>query len=302
MNLSLYSVFRIYKVFRFLVTIFLLIKNKNSFLLLRPLSPKSLRNYITDLGVSFIKLSQVLATRSDFFPPPYLHELQKVHDALPPMKPHEFKKVTQNSLELKDFTSFEQEPIASASIGQVHVGYLDGKKVAIKIKRYKIKQKIKADMFILNALLKLFTPLFSTMTKNSIESVIKEYTKMLFEEVSFNHERQNLKRFSQKYANSNIIFPTLYEQYCNDDIIVMNFCEGFSFDDKENIVKHNIDIDNVIKNLVNFYVRQMLLEGYFHADPHPGNLLINKKGELILLDFGMVKNIGSFTRMAIVEL
>jgi len=297
-----YNPLRIYRIFRFLVTVFLLIKRKDSFFGIKALEAKTFRVYINRLGVSFIKLSQVLATRSDFFEPSYLQELQKVHDSVEPMRKEEFEHVCRNSLDISQFSYFESTPIASASIGQVHVGIFKGQKVAVKIKRLGIKQKVKADITILNAMLRLFTPLFSHSTKNSIESVIKEYSSMLFEEVSFTNEVKNLKKFSQKYAHCDVIFPKPFESLCNDDIIVMSFCEGFSFDDKANILKHAVDIDGVIKKLVRFYVEQMLLEGYFHADPHPGNLRIDTQGNLILLDFGMVKNIATTTRMAIVEL
>jgi len=301
-KLHLFSPLRIYSIFRFLVTVFLLIKGKKRIFFIPPLAPEAFQKTINNLGVSFIKLAQVLATRSDFFPTPYLLELQKVHDAVAPMPEKDFKKVVHRALQGKRIDNFNHTPIASASIGQVHIGSIDGEKVAIKLKREGIKEKVKADIFILNSMLYFFRPLFSQSTKNSIETVIKEYSKMLFQEVSFNQERQNLKKFAATYSHCGIVFPRIYESYCNDDVLVMSFCEGFCFDDKRNIKKHNIDIDAIIKKLVNFYVEQMLINGYFHADPHPGNLLISKEGDLILLDYGMVKNIGSQTRLAIVEL
>ncbi len=303
MKLRHYNSARIYFVFRFLVTVFLLIKNKRSLLLIRPLSPDAFCNTITNLGVSFIKLSQVLATRSDFFPPRYLHELQKVHDAVAPMKKKDFDAALHQAFgPVLPFDYFDPNPIASASIGQVHQARIADKKLAVKLKRKGIKEKITADMRILRTMLRFFTPLFSHKTKNSIESVISEYSKMLFEEVSFIQEKNNLEKFSQKYAHCGVIFPTPHPPLCNDDVLVMDFLEGFSFDDKQNIQKAAVDIDGIIKKLVNFYVEQMLLEGYFHADPHPGNLLITPQGELVLLDFGMVKNIGNKTRLALVEL
>ncbi len=125
---------------------------------------------------------------------------------------------------------------------------------------------------------------------------------MISQEVSFNHELYNLKSFSEVYKDSGVIFPIPYEEYCSDQAIVMSYEEGFRFDDKENLLRYNIDFRVVIRKLVNFYTDQMLIKGYFHADPHPGNLLISKKGELILLDFGMVKRVPNKTRVAIIEL
>lgn len=125
---------------------------------------------------------------------------------------------------------------------------------------------------------------------------------MILEEVSMNRELQNLQKFSAMYAKSGIRFPIPLVDYCSDDALVMSFEEGFRFDDKERLLSENIDFREIIGKLISFYTEQMLLKGYFHADPHPGNLLINPQGELILLDFGMVKTIPNDTRIAIIEL
>ncbi|WP_320033856.1 AarF/UbiB family protein [Halarcobacter sp.] len=282
----------------------MVIKKKNRFLIFKPLSPKRLRKYILDLGASFIKLAQVLATRADFFSKEYLEELKSLHDQIPPMKEKRFNEVFNTAFKDKDiFKEFDKEPIASASIGQVHIAYLQNdKKVAVKLRRYGIKKQVLADIKIINFFNKLFNPLFSSYTKNSIDAVISEFSKMIVQEVSLNQELQNLKNFKKVYKKEKIRFPKAYRKYSCDDALVMSFEEGFRFDDKENILKHNIDFKKIISNLVNFYTTQMLINGYFHADPHPGNLLVNTKGELILLDFGMVKTVPNEKRVAIIEL
>ena len=104
------------------------------------------------------------------------------------------------------------------------------------------------------------------------------------------------------YKDSGVKFPKAYASISCDDALVMSYEEGFRFDDKENLKKENIDFNEIIAKLVDFYTTQMLINGYFHADPHPGNLLVNKQGELILLDFGMVKSIPNNIRVAIIEL
>jgi len=220
------------------------------------------------------------------------------------MKRSEFEAVYEEAFEKKDpFTKFDKEPLASASIGQVHCAYLkDGSKVAVKLRRATIVDQVKVDIKILNFFNNLFRPFFSTYTKNSIDAVISEFSKMILQEVSFHNELHNLKSFSEVYANSGVTFPKPYEEYCCDCAIVMSYEEGFRFDDKENLQKYDIDFHSIIKKLINFYTDQMLLEGYFHADPHPGNLLVSKEGELILLDFGMVKRVPNTTRVAIIEL
>jgi len=280
----------------------LILKKKERLLFLRPLSPDALKESIITLGASFIKLAQVLATRADFFTPPYLEQLKSLHDDLPPMNQKDFEVVYKNAFETLIFEHFENEPIASASIGQVHVGYIAGQKVAVKLRRLGIKERVKADIAIISFFNRLFRPLFSHYTKNSIEAVITEFAKMILEEVSMNRELQNLQKFSAMYAKSGIRFPVPLVDYCSDDALVMSFEEGFRFDDKERLLRENIDFREIIGKLINFYTEQMLLKGYFHADPHPGNLLINPQGELILLDFGMVKTIPNDTRIAIIEL
>lgn len=284
------------------MTIYLILKKKERLLFLKPLSPDALKESIITLGASFIKLAQVLATRADFFTPPYLEQLKSLHDDLPPMNQEAFEVVYKNAFETLSFERFENEPIASASIGQVHVGYISGQKVAVKLRRLGIKERVKADIAIISFFNSLFRPLFSHYTKNSIEAVITEFAKMILEEVSMNKELRNLQKFSTMYAKSGIRFPVPLVDYCSDDALVMSFEEGFRFDDKERLLKENIDFREVIGKLINFYTEQMLLKGYFHADPHPGNLLINPQGELILLDFGMVKTIPNDTRIAIIEL
>lgn len=290
-------------IFFFLLTIYLVIKRKKSFLGLKPLSPKKLKENIISLGASFIKLAQVLATRADFFSKDYLDELKLLHDSLPKMNEEDFDYIFTKSFKENPFFSFEKEPIACASIGQVHVAYLNqNTKVAVKLLRKGIKKRVKADINIINIFNFLFKPLFSYYTKNSIEAVIKEFSSMILQEVSLKQELNNLLKFSKMYENQNIKFPKPYENLCSNSAIVMSFEEGFRFDDKENIFKNNIDFKNIISNLVNFYTTQMLINGYFHADPHPGNILISKDGEIIFLDFGMVKSVPNDTRIAIIEL
>ncbi|CAA6805167.1 MAG: ABC1 family protein [uncultured Sulfurovum sp.] len=294
---------RVYGVFRFLLTLFLVIKKKDSFLGVKPLSPTKLKETIGKLGASFVKLAQVLATRADFFTPEYLEELKELHDQLPAMSQEAFNRVSLRALNLENFKSFDKNPIASASIGQVHVAYLhDGTKVAVKLRREGIKNQVLADIKILNFFNTTFRPLFSFYTKNSIDAVISEFSKMIKEEVNLSKELQNLQKFSMVYKESGVRFPIPYPQYCSEDCIVMSFEEGYRFDDKKSIYENNIDFNAIIAKLVDFYTSQMLINGYFHADPHPGNLLVTKEGELVLLDFGMVKTVPSNTRIAIIEL
>jgi predicted unusual protein kinase regulating ubiquinone biosynthesis (AarF/ABC1/UbiB family) len=125
---------------------------------------------------------------------------------------------------------------------------------------------------------------------------------MILQEVNMTTELHNLQKFSATYPSSGIKFPIPFVELCSEDALVMSFEEGFRFDDKEQLLKEKIDFRVIIAKLIHFYTEQMLLKGYFHADPHPGNLLVTPSGELVLLDFGMVKTIPNQTRIAIIEL
>ncbi len=281
----------------------MLIKKRDSFLFIKPLKPTKLKETIFYLGASFIKLAQVLATRSDFFSKEYLDELKELHDKLPCMSKNNFEEVFKESFKDFSFKKFENEPIASASIGQVHIAYLeDNTKVAVKLRRKNIDKQVRVDIKILNFFNTIFKPLFSYYTKNSIDAVINEFSSMIKDETNLTIELENLKKFSKVYENSGVLFPKPYEELCSSSAIVMSFMEGFRFDDKNSLQKYNIDFKQIISKLVNFYTDQMLINGFFHADPHPGNLLVNTNGDLVLLDFGMVKNIANDTRVAIIEL
>ncbi len=292
---------RFFKVFYLLLSLFLLIKRRPAFLGLKPYSPQKLHATILELGASFIKLAQVLATRADFFDEEYLEALKSLHDELPPMKAREFETIFQRSLAHIPFETFENEPIASASIAQVHVAWLDGKKLAVKVRRLGIEEQIKKDVRLLRLFLWLFSPLFSHYTKNSLEAVLSEFYAMILKEVDLRQELKNLQKFARTYPGF-ARYPAPLARYCNEEVIVMEFMEGVRFDDREGLRRLGVKFREVIDKLVRFYAEQMLVKGFFHADPHPGNLLVAPDGELILLDFGMVKQIPNETRIAIIEL
>lgn len=303
MRHSPYNPKRIWRIFQFLLTLFLLIKKRSRFFGIKPLKPDALHDTIVHLGASFIKLAQVLATRSDFFSDAYLDALKRLHDEIPPMQRSDFKKVFNSTFSKHTFKSFEQQAIASASIGQVHVAYLhDDTKVAVKLRRKGINKQVQADIRIISFFNTIFKPLFSHYTNHSIEALIKEFSITILQEVSLNQERQNLEKFANTYTNQGVRFPKPYPKLSSDDALVMSFEEGVRFDDKETLKKLHIDFMPLINKLVHFYTEQMLVRGYFHADPHPGNLLVSKQGELILLDYGMVKHIPNDLRIAIIEL
>jgi predicted unusual protein kinase regulating ubiquinone biosynthesis (AarF/ABC1/UbiB family) len=308
-NISPYNPRRIYAIFTFVMTVFLIITKRNRFLGFKPLTPEKFKETIAQLGVCFIKFAQILATRSDFFPQEYLQKLKLLHDEVDPMPSDAFKKVFNKSFGRSNpFSTFDHTPIASASIGQVHMACLtDQTNVAVKLRRFGIKEKVKADIKILRVLNKFFRPMFSSYTNNSIETLILEFSEMILLEIDLRNELENLREFSTIYAKEGIIFPNTYDTFCSETALVMSYESGIRLSDliqnnPSTQNKNQFNFDSIMEQLVRFYVIQILVKGVFHADPHPGNILINSQGKLVMLDFGMVKRISNETRVSIIEM
>lgn len=299
----LYHPTRIYTVFRVLLTVFLLIRRRPSWLGLRPLAPEALTAAIERLGASFIKLAQVLATRADYFDAGYLEALQQLHDQLSPMQEVDFQEVFRRAFGSGDcFSRFEREPLACASIGQVHRARLpDGTLVAVKLRRNRIERVVREDIRLLGWFLALLRPFFSEYSRNSIEAVLVAFRRTIRQEVDMRAELANLERFRQAYGDSGVRMPLPYTGYSSADALVMGFEEGVRFDDREGLARLNVPFQSLMEKLVLFYTEQMLVRGFFHADPHPGNLLVTPRGELVLLDFGMVSRIPDATRLAMIS-
>jgi predicted unusual protein kinase regulating ubiquinone biosynthesis (AarF/ABC1/UbiB family) len=280
---------------------------RKHFMGIKPLSPDRFKQTIDQLGACFIKLAQVLATRADFFPPEYLDQLKQLHDEVAPMSSKDLDRVFNQAFGQKNpFSQFDKTPIASASIGQVHMAYLKDKtRVAVKLRRFAIKQRVQADIRILRLLMKWLKPLFSSYTNNSIERLIMEFSEMILLEIDLQNERENLLEFSTVYAKEPIHFPKVYSQYSSESALVMSFEEGIRLSEVISSTKPEMDhinFQHIMEQLIRFYIVQILVKGVFHADPHPGNLLINQAGKIIMLDFGMVKRIPNETRLSIIEM
>jgi len=299
-----YAPSRILKAFRFLLTIFVIFRQKKNFLGIPPLPPEKLKTTILDLGVSFIKLAQVLATRADFFTPKYLSELRAIHDEVAPMPEKDLWIMHGRAFgTVSPFASFEALPIASASIGQVHrATLLDGTEVAVKIRRLDIENRVRVDIRILGFFLRLFRPLFSKHTQNSLEAVLREFSAMIVKEVDMAIELDNLRKFKETYQHPNVSMPDFYPELSSHDALVMSFEKGLRIDDKDGMDHMGISFVRVMDNLISWYARQMLVKGLFHADPHPGNILVSEDASLIILDFGMVKRLHNSTRVAMIEM
>ncbi len=249
-----------------------------------------IRMALEELGPVYVKFGQMLSNRKDILPEEMIVELQKLQDNV------EVEKVDINwklSLELgidvnDYFSEIEENPMASASIGQVFKAKLKtGEKVVIKVQRENIRPVVEADLGIMKNLAKTLERYYDDLKKMNISEIVESFEKMLNEELSLNNELNNILRFANNFKDDKRIHvPVVYKELSNDRILTMEMIEGFKITDTENIIKIGKEPKKVARTGLDLYLTQFLKHGFFHADPHPGNIFIQKNGQIVFIDFG----------------
>jgi len=256
---------------------------------------RKLTERIASLGPSFIKLAQPLGIRADIVPPIYLEELAKLHDRVPPFPTSQLRRRIHDELKRpleSVFEDFQEEPLAAASLGQVHRARYRGEDVIVKVLRPGVEELVATDIRIVQNLLFVIEQFIDHHTIRATRAVIEEFSRVILEEMDFHHEADNVERFGDNYRSSDfVIIPKVYREVTTTRVLVMQFFEGFRVTEVDEIVRHNIDTRKMIENLIEFYGEQLLVHGFFHADPHPGNILIRPDARIVLLDYGVVVEI-----------
>jgi len=300
MLLKNYHPKRIYYVIKIIITIYLLIKKDK--IKIKPMSPHNLKRHLNIMGVTFIKIGQVLSTRADFLSEDYINALKELQTNTTPMSKDDLELSLKRSIGLGNFKDINKTPLACASIAQIHIAELrDGTKVVLKLKRYGLDKLIKADKRLISIFTFIFRPLLRPSTHKFIILLIDDIFSNLNKEINFNYELLNIELFQKAFPNENIKFPKVYKQYSNKYCLVMNYIEGFSLNDSQKLNKYNIDSKKIVNKLIKFYTKQILDHGMYHADPHPGNIIINKNGDITLIDFGMIQKISDKTKVDIAK-
>ncbi len=252
--------------------------------------PERIRLAIEDLGPTFIKLGQILSTRPDLVPPSVIEQLQHLQNDVPPMPTADVEEQVQSQLgkPLADcFASFELEPLACASIAQAHRATLpDGTEIVVKVKRRHIDQKIDSDLNILHFLAARAEQLVPELQLADPVGIVKEFDRALRQELDFTVECENIQRFTRNFKNfEGIRAPAVYPDYCTRELMTMEFISGV----KITQAAEKVDADPyVFAPLVLKALLKMILEdGHVHGDLHPGNILIQEGGEIVLIDFGL---------------
>ncbi|MBW4651850.1 MAG: AarF/ABC1/UbiB kinase family protein [Kaiparowitsia implicata GSE-PSE-MK54-09C] len=264
-----------------------------------------LREILTDLGPAYIKIGQALSTRPDLVPPVYLEELTKLQDQLPPF-PNEiaYRFIEEELGDRPDkiYAELSAMPIAAASLGQVYRGKLKtGEDVAVKVQRPGLAQRITLDLYILRQAAALTTR-YVRRIRSDLVGIMDEFGSRIFEEMDYNHEGRNAERFAELYGKlPDIYVPSIYWEYTNRRVLTMEWIEGTKLTDPEEIYEKGIDAAYLIDVGVQCSLRQLLEYGFFHADPHPGNLLATPDGKLAYLDFGMMSEVKPPQRYGLIE-
>lgn len=251
------------------------------------------RDNLANLGSTFIKIGQLLSTRSDLLDKRFTSQLLSLQDKVPPFDVSMYK----NELDVIT-SSFDDTPIASASIGQVHKATLKtGEVVAIKLKRPNIANDINTDFQMLLGFIALLRKLQDRRELYELETVFKQYEVLLNEEIDFKREVENMERFKYMFSTSDslkfIKVPTPYPDASNNDIIVMEYIPAIKISDISSIDRLKFNKALIAEKLVECYIKQIVEYGKVHIDPHPGNVGITTNGKIVFYDYGMVFNINN---------
>jgi len=264
-----------------------------------------LRTILTRLGPTYIKIGQALSTRPDLVPPAYIEELTILQDQLPSFPNHVAHSFIEEELGATPeviYAYLSPEPIAAASLGQVYQGILrTGEKVAVKVQRPDLSEAIMLDIYIMRKLAEFTNSRFKRL-RSDLVSIIDELAGRIFEELNYTHEGHNAERFAELYGHiPEIYVPKIYWQYCGRKVLTMEWIDGTKLTNIKEIQAQGIDATHLVEVGVNCSLRQLLEHGFFHADPHPGNLLAMPDGRLAYLDFGMMSTIKPYQRYGLIE-
>ena len=267
--------------------------------------PERIRQVLEELGPTFVKIGQFLSTRSDVIPENIIIELRKLQESAKPVGAREIRKIIEKSWNkpLDDVCAFfDDDPIGAASIGQVHRAVLiDGDQVAIKVRRPDIVLRVQADLAILKDLSGLAEERWEWARRMSLTSVVKEFSEAMNEEMNYQKEALNIGRIARQ-KQKNIRIPKVYKEYSSDQVLVMEYIDGIRLDDKEALEAAGVDCKKLAEQLIHGILKQMLEYGYYHADPHPGNIRVIPTKTLLFLDFGLLGRLGKETRQALSSL
>ncbi len=258
------------------------------------------------LGPTFVKLAQLLSSRADILPEPYLSQISTLQDQVPAVPVQGIRAVVERELGSsisEVFESFDDQPVAAASLGQVHRARVDGQDVVVKVLRPGVEEAIALDLDISFRLLYVLNILFPNHHVKALTNVVREFSVRVKAEMNFEEEAANIERFQRVFSGERRVrAPTVQGRYTRQRVLVMEHCAGTKIDQlHSHFSSGRLSFKQVMEALTGVYLRMMMVDGFMHADPHPGNLLVQDDGTLILLDWGAVLEVPRWTRESILR-
>lgn len=271
----------------------------------RGVTPEKLRMILEKLGPTYIKLGQIMSLHSDFLPKAYCDELLKLNSDVTPMPFDDVEDVINHSYgqDWRELFQFiEEAPLGSASIAQVHRARLkNGEEVIIKVERKGIYDTMARDIGLLHRLVKLIPPVGDFKNLVDLDMVLDELWSVAQEEMDFLKEAANMDEFSRNNASVQYVTtPKLYHEYSTGHVLVMEYIDGYSLDDVESLQNAGYDMDEIGTKFVNNFIKQVMDDGFFHADPHPGNVKI-RDGKIVWIDMGMMGRLSEKDRHTMIK-
>ena len=263
-----------------------------------------LRRVLTRLGPTFIKVGQALSTRPDLIRKDFLNELVKLQDQLPPFDSELAFAIIESELGRSVnvlYRDLSPQPVAAASLGQVYHAFLPtGEEVAVKVQRPNLRPRLALDLYLMRVASRWIEPWLPLNLGHDLTLIVDEFGVKLFEEIDYLNEGKNAERFAANFqGDPDVKVPMVYWQYSSDRVLTLEWIEGFKLTDTESIKAAGLDTDALIKIGVTSGLRQLLEHGFFHADPHPGNLFAMPDGRMAYIDFGMMDQLEENTKETI---
>ncbi|PNJ91048.1 hypothetical protein CEP10_14060 [Cylindrospermopsis raciborskii S07] len=265
-----------------------------------------LRKLLTNLGPTFIKVGQALSTRPDLIRKDFLEELVKLQDQLPPFDHDIALSIIETELNRsidEIFTKLSPQPVAAASLGQVYRGTLvTGEEIAVKVQRPNLRPIITKDLYLMRWAATWLSPWLPLNLGHDLTLIVDEFGTKLFEEIDYMNEGRNAEKFAHNFRNNpQVKVPVIYWSYSSHRVLTLEWINGYKLTDTERIRQAGLNPEGMIQIGVTSGLQQLLEYGFFHADPHPGNLFAVDDGRMAYIDFGMMDQLEETTKETLVD-
>lgn len=263
-----------------------------------------LRETLVSLGPTFIKLGQLLSTRPDLMPTVYIEELSELQDDVPPAPWPAARAVIEREIGPVEetFTEFDTAAISGASLGQVYDAQVDGRRVAVKVRRPGVSELVETDLRVVRWWVRLLLPVIDDARAFSLRNLADEFRRVIRQEMDYEREARNLDAIGEQFDDDpGIMIPDRIEELCTARVLTMQYVDGTKITEVAALERNGIDRRDVAVRLERAYLRMIVTGGVFHADPHPGNLAVQSDGTIVFYDFGMCGRIDEADRRRIVD-